>query len=381
MTGTWCNFGVSYSSSQVMCEVNYIGKTRRFERIHDVVEPVEEYRAGGYHPVHLEDTFQQRYRIVGKWAFGQFSTVWLAEDTRLQIYVTLKILKADVSSNSREHSILLHLARADVSHPGKNYVLQLLDQFEHHGPNGVHLCLVFPVMMSDGEAMTVRETPRYAVYVREISKQILLGLNYIHDQGLIHGDLQPANILFTVDCDLSSELMTEPEFSPVNWLPGVEVDNSAPRYLLCSQRPRGMLDNAAFSTLIVKIGDMGGAMWNTQDGSSPVTPIALRAPELLQPCSWNQKIDIWALGCLPLFPVESFGCTVDEVHGILRSLIHELFEHGNQKFAVYISERLPADFGKENSEKFANFLWSMLQERPEDRESAAELLSHSFLVG
>lgn len=53
---------------------------RRFERIHDVVEPVEEYRAGGYHPVQLGDVFYQRYQIVGKWAFGQFSTVWLARD-------------------------------------------------------------------------------------------------------------------------------------------------------------------------------------------------------------------------------------------------------------------------------------------------------------
>lgn len=52
----------------------------------------------------------------------------------------------------------------------------------------------------------------------------------------------------------------EPEFSPVNWLPEVEVDNSAPRYLMSSQRPRGMLDNAAFPTLTVKIGDMGGGL-------------------------------------------------------------------------------------------------------------------------
>lgn len=361
---------------------------RRFERIYDVVEPVEEYRTGGYHPVHLEDTFQHRYRIAGKWAFGQFSTVWLAEDTRLERYVTLKILKADVSSNSRERSILLHLSRSDTNHPGKNHVLQLLDQFEHKGPNGVHLCLVFPVMMSDGEAMTVRENPRCSGYVREVSKQILLGLNYLHDQGLIHGDLQPANILFTVNCDLSSGMMAEPEFSPINWLPGVEVDNSAPRYLMSSQRPRGMLDNAAFSTLTVKIGDMGGAMWNTQSDSLPVTPMALRAPELLQPSLWNEKVDIWALGCLifqlatnePLFPVESFGCTIDEVNGILRSLMHKLFQHGNQKFAIYISKRLPTDFGKENTEKFANFLWSMLQGRPEDRESTTGLLKHSFLI-
>lgn len=71
-------------------------------------------------------------------------------------------------------------------------------------------------------------------------------------------DLQPANILFSVDSDLSGDILLEPEFSPVNWLSGVEVDNSAPLYLMSSQRPRGMLDNAIVSTLTVKIGDMGG---------------------------------------------------------------------------------------------------------------------------
>ncbi|KAL4968651.1 serine protein kinase [Aspergillus stella-maris] len=354
---------------------------RRFERIHDVVEPVEEYRTGGYHPVHLEDTFHHRYRIVGKWAFGQFSTVWIAKDTRLERYVTLKILKAEISSNSQERSVLLHLSKADTQHPGKNHVLQLLDQFEHKGPNGLHLCLVFPVMMSDGQAMTIREKPRYPDYVREISNQILLGLSYLHDQGLIHGDLQPANILFTLGSDLSGGMITEPEFSPVKCLPGVEMDNSAPRYLMTSQRPRGMLDNAAFSTLLVKIGDMGGAMWKTQNNFLPVTPTGLRAPELLQPNSWNEKVDIWALGCLPLFPIESFGCKIDEVLGILRFLMHELFKHGNQKFASYLRERLPTDFGEENTKKLANFLWSALQERPEDRESTTGLLNHPFLVG
>ncbi|KAJ5690803.1 hypothetical protein N7462_005195 [Penicillium macrosclerotiorum] len=321
---------------------------RRFERIYDVVEPVEEYRAGGYHPVHLDDTFHQRYQVVGKWAFGQFSTVWLAKDTRLQRYVTLKILKADVSSCSQELCILLHLSKTNTNSPGRNNVLQLLDYFEHRGPNGLHLCLVFPFMNSDGQAMTVPERPRDSYY--------------------------PANILFTVNSESSSKILTEPELTYVQWLPGIEDDNSAPRYLVTSQRPRGMLDDVAFSALI--------------DIASPVTPVALRAPELLLQYPWNQKVDIWALGCLifqlttneALFPLECFGCTKDEVNGILRSLMNDFFDGGISRFTMHIRGKIPADFGQDESENLVDFLWAMLQECAEARKSAAELLNHPFIV-
>lgn len=99
----------------------------------------------------------------------------------------LKILKADPSKDSKELPILLHLSNSSLEHPGKKHVLELLDYFEHNGPNGTHLCLVLPVMISDGEVMTVQENPRQANYVRAISKQILLGLDYLHKIGIIHG--------------------------------------------------------------------------------------------------------------------------------------------------------------------------------------------------
>jgi hypothetical protein len=44
------------------------------------VENPDGYRDGGYHPVHLGDVYQQRYRVIHKLGFGSYSTVWLARD-------------------------------------------------------------------------------------------------------------------------------------------------------------------------------------------------------------------------------------------------------------------------------------------------------------
>lgn len=44
-------------------------------------EDLEDYGKGGYHPVHVGDTFSDgRYLIVRKLGWGHFSTVWLAKD-------------------------------------------------------------------------------------------------------------------------------------------------------------------------------------------------------------------------------------------------------------------------------------------------------------
>ena len=59
--------------------------------------------------------------------------------------------------------------------------------------------------------------------------------------------------------DARNEILLEPpEFSPVRWLEGTTADDSAPNYLSATQRRRGPLDNADFSKLLVKIGDLGG---------------------------------------------------------------------------------------------------------------------------
>ena len=47
---------------------------------------------GGYHPVHLGEVLIDRYVIVQKLGWGQFSTVWLAKDMMYEnTFVALKV--------------------------------------------------------------------------------------------------------------------------------------------------------------------------------------------------------------------------------------------------------------------------------------------------
>ena len=45
-------------------------------------ESFDRYRPGGYHPVRIGDLFNDRYKVVRKLGYGQYSTVWLARDTK-----------------------------------------------------------------------------------------------------------------------------------------------------------------------------------------------------------------------------------------------------------------------------------------------------------
>jgi hypothetical protein len=60
-----------------------------------------------------------------------------------------------------------------------------------------------------------------------------------------------------MECDSINDILMPPEYSPVRWLPGVKIDQTAPEYLMVSQRPRGLLDDVNISSLVVKIGDLG----------------------------------------------------------------------------------------------------------------------------
>lgn len=252
-------------------------------RFHDSCTPtewIEQYRPGKFHPIHLGDLLDEaRYRIIRKLGYGSFSTVWLAQDEQSKGYVALKILTADASSIETESKILSRSSETVNDHPGKSHVISLLDTFEHKGPNGNHRCLVFEVLgpsvasmvehlpsnLLDPTAPKTRYQTRYPTWMaKSILRQTLLGIDFLHQAGIAHGDVQPGNLLFPIK-DLSQidencliqQCDAESVSEPVRRLDG-KVDQWAPRYLALDQPLRNFV--YLEKDFAIKISDMGGGM-------------------------------------------------------------------------------------------------------------------------
>jgi serine/threonine-protein kinase SRPK3 len=86
----------------------------------------------------------------------------------------------------------------------------------------------------------------------------------------------------------------------------------------------------------------------------------------------------------PLFPLGTFGLTAEEGDQEHIRLISQLLDKecsSRDIFTKYLMDRLPPDFGAENIQRLASFLWSMLRPDPQTRMSTTELLKHPFLIG
>ncbi len=78
---------------------------------------------------------------------------------------------------------------ASQTHPGRSHVISFLDHFRHKGPNGTHVCMVFEVLGENLLGLIKRHQNKGVPMplVKQIAKQILLGLDYMHRCcGVIH---------------------------------------------------------------------------------------------------------------------------------------------------------------------------------------------------
>lgn len=217
-------------------------------------EDSEDYCKGGYHPVTIGEKFNNdKYTVVRKLGWGHFSTVWLSRDNHTGKHVALKVVRSAAHYTETaidEIKLLQKIVNAKPDHPGRKHVVSLLDSFEHKGPNGTHVCMVFEVLGENLLGLIKKWNHRGIPMplVKQITKQVLLGLDYLHREcGIIHTDLKPENVLIEIgDVEQIVKKVVKSEPAPS------EKDNSRSgrrrrRTLITGSQPLPSPLNASFN--------------------------------------------------------------------------------------------------------------------------------------
>ena len=143
----------------------------------------------------------EQYRHVSKFELhdligeGAMGVVWKAYDTVIRRYVALKLLTSRIGKTTDARQRFLREGRAAgvLQHPN---LVTLYDLGEAEGQLYIAMELVEG---QDLSALIARNDPLALERKLDIVIEILEGLAYAHERGVIHRDIKPSNIRLTAD--------------------------------------------------------------------------------------------------------------------------------------------------------------------------------------
>ncbi|KAK1994723.1 kinase domain-containing protein, partial [Colletotrichum falcatum] len=281
----------------------------------DGVERLGKYEPGGYHPIMVDDLLHGRYRIVDKLGFGGYSTIWLARDDRLKLYVAIKVQVSSPSLSRPEPRILRDLSRsrptsyaASVAVDASDAIPRILDEFDVQGLNGTHTCYTMaPAQGNLKEASFSRLFP--IDIARALAAKLTMAVAFIHHRGFVHGDIHLRNVLVKLPSTFDElsigqfrEKFGQPETVLINRIDGGPLPpNIPPRAVIPLYLGKKAQEFTLADARGLVLNDFGEAFAPAMEqrlGKGCNTPIAKRAPEALfepdMPLSYPS--DIWSLG-------------------------------------------------------------------------------------
>ncbi|KAG0591856.1 hypothetical protein KC19_1G207200 [Ceratodon purpureus] len=314
-------------------------------------------------PVVINAVVAGRYHVTEYLGSAAFSKAIQAHDLHTGMDVCMKIIKNNkdfFDQSLDEIKLLKYINKHD---PGdKHHLLRLYDYFYHRE----HLFIVCELLRANlYEFHKYNRESGGEVYftmprLQSIARQCLEALQFIHGLGLIHCDLKPENILVK-----------------------------------------------SYSRCEIKVIDLGSSCFQTDHLCSYVQSRSYRAPEVILGLPYDQKIDMWSLGCIlaelcsgnVLFQNDSLATLLARVVGILGPIDPELLGKGRDTHKFFtknhtlyernqdsdqleylvpkktsLSHRLPM-----GDQGFVEFVTYLLNINPALRPTASEALKHPWL--
>ena len=138
----------------------------------------------------LKAALADRYAIEREIGSGGMATVYLAEDLKHHREVAVKVLNPDLAETLGAERFLREIeTAANLTHP---HILPLHDSGEADG----FLYYVMPYVKGESlRARLTKEKQLPAEDAIQITREIADALAYAHEEGVIHRDVKPANIM------------------------------------------------------------------------------------------------------------------------------------------------------------------------------------------
>lgn len=133
--------------------------------------------------------FKYRYFVLKYLGSGGFARIWLVYDIIENRYAAMKVqYPGDYAEATKEHAVMMALG-------ANRYCMSLLDTFDQVFEGEKYFCFVLELLGPDLYKLTEKRRPIPLYAIKQITYEILKGLEYIHSRGYFHTDLKPENIL------------------------------------------------------------------------------------------------------------------------------------------------------------------------------------------
>ncbi|XP_071707564.1 uncharacterized protein [Rutidosis leptorrhynchoides] len=314
-------------------------------------------------PIVLNSVIGSRYVVTEYLGSAAFSKVVQARDLQTGIDVCLKIIKneKDFFDQSLDEIKLLKLVN---KHDPEDewHILRLYDYFYFHE----HLIIVSELLRANlYEFQKFNKESGGDPYftmtrLQVITRRCLEALDYLNELGIIHCDLKPENILIK-----------------------------------------------SYSRCEIKVIDLGSSCFKNDKLSLYVQSRSYRAPEVILGLPYDQKVDIWSLGCIlaelssgdVLFPNEEVVFLLARVIGMLGPIDTDMLIRGQETDKYFTDEFDLYYINKDTNQVeyltsqetsleeqvqvsdtlFIDFITSLLEINPRRRPTAREALTHRWL--